>query len=44
MARYSSHTDPLFKKIRSLKFKNLFEVNILKNYYKLVTFQITFYI
>ena len=36
MARYSSHTDPLFKKIRSLKFKDLFELNILKFYYKLM--------
>ena len=34
MARYSSHTDPLFKKIRSLKFKDLLELNILKLYYK----------
>ena len=36
MARYSSHTDPLFKKIRSLKFKDLFVLNILKFYYKLM--------
>ena len=35
MARYSSHTDPLFKKIRSLKFKDLFELKIPKFYYKL---------
>ena len=36
MTRYSSHTDPLFKKIRFLKFKDLFELNILKFYYKLM--------
>ena len=38
MARYSSHTshDPLFKKIRSLKFKDLFELNILRFCYKLM--------
>ena len=36
MAIHSSHTDPLFKKIRSLKFKDLFELNILKFYYKLM--------
>ena len=36
MERYSSHTDPLFKKIRCLKFKDLFELNILKFYYKLM--------
>ena len=36
MARYSSQTDPLFKKIRSLKFKDLFELNILKFYCKLM--------
>ena len=36
MARYSSHTDRLFKKIRSLKFKDLFELNIPKFYYKLI--------
>ena len=36
MARYSSHTDPLFKKIRSLKCKDMFELNILKVYYKLL--------
>ena len=36
MARYSSHTDRPFKKIRSLKFKDLFELNIPKFYYKLM--------
>ena len=36
MARYSSHTDPLFKKIHSPKFKDLFELNILKFYHKLM--------
>ena len=35
-ARYSSHTDPLFKEIRSLKFKDLFELNTLKFYYQLM--------
>ena len=29
-------TDHLFKKIRSLKFKDMFELNILKFYYKLM--------
>ena len=43
MARYSSHTDPLFKKIRSLKFKDLFELNILKFYYKLMNNNLTDY-
>ena len=36
IAKYSSHTDHLFKKIRSPKFKDLFELNILKFYYKLM--------
>ena len=35
-ARYSTHTDPLFLKIRSHKFKDLFDLNILKIYYKLM--------
>ena len=35
-ARYSSTTDPLFKEILSLQFKDIFELNILKFYYKQV--------
>ena len=35
-AIYSSHTDHLLKKIRSVKFKDMFELNILKFYYKLM--------
>ena len=42
-ATYSSHTDSLFKKIRSLKFKDLFELNILQFYYKLMNYNLRDY-
>ena len=33
-SRYNSHTDPLFKKLNLLKLKDLFELNVLKLFYK----------
>ena len=32
--KYNSHTDPLFKKLNLLKLKDLFELNVLKLFYK----------
>lgn len=34
-ARYNAHTEPIFKYFKTLKIKNIFELNILKFYYKL---------
>ena len=49
-SKYNSHTDPLFRKLNLLKAKDLFELNVLKLFYKykknlyLSTFQICFLI
>ena len=33
-SKYNSHTDPLFRKLNLLKAKDLFELNVLKLFYK----------
>ena len=49
-SKYNSHTDPLFRKLNLHKAKDLFELNVLKLFYKykknlyLSTFQICFLI
>ena len=42
--KYNSHTDPLFKNLNLLKLKDLFELNVLKLYYKYKKNILPFYI
>ena len=43
-SKYNSHTDPLFKNLNLLKLKDLFELNVLKLYYKYRKNILPFYI
>ena len=43
-SKYNSHTDPLFKNLNPLKLKDLFELNVLKLYYKYKEIILPFYI
>ena len=43
-SKYNSHTDPLFKNFNLLKLKDLFELNVLKLYYKYKKNILPFYI
>ena len=43
-SRYNSHTDPLFKKFNLLKLKDLFELNVLKLFYKYRHNTLPFYV
>ena len=43
-SRYNSHTDPLFKKFNLLKLKDLFELNVLKLFYKYRNNTLPFYV
>ena len=42
-SRYNEHTEPLFKALNLLKIKDLFELNLLKFYYKLKNHHLPFY-
>ena len=42
--KYNSHTDPLFKKLNLLKLKDLFELNVLKLFYKFKNNSLPFYV
>ena len=42
-SRYNEHTEPLFKALNLLKIKDLFELNLLKFYYKLKNNHLPFY-
>ena len=44
LSKYDSHTNPLFKKLNLLKLKDLFELNVLKLYYKYKNNNLPFYI
>ena len=43
-SRSNSHTDPLYKKLNLLKLKDLFELNVLKLFYKYKNNTLPFYI
>ena len=43
-SKYNSHTDPLFRKLNLLKAKDLFELNVLKLFYKYKKSILPFYI
>ena len=40
---YNAHTDPLFKKINLLKVRDIFQLNVLKRYYKFIKENLSFY-
>ena len=44
LSKYNSHTNPLFKKLNLLKLNDLFELNVLKLYYKYKKNNLPFYI
>ena len=43
-SKYNSHTDPIFKKLNLLKLKDLFELNVLKLFYKYKNKILPFYV
>ena len=43
-SKYNSHTDPIFKKLNLLKLKDLFELNVLKLFYKYKNNILPFYV
>ena len=43
-SKYNSHTDPLFRKLNLLKAKDLFELNVLKLFYKYKKKSLPFYL
>ena len=43
-SKYNSHTDPLFQKLNLLNAKDLFELNVLKLFYKYKKSILPFYI